>query len=719
MDPLDLETPAAPVSEPDPILDRELSWVAFNGRVLQEALDPTVPVLDRLTFMAIFSSNLDEFFRVRVASIRSLQRLKKKKRKQLEFHPKRLVREIQRMVEAQQELLGHAYRTQILPELAAHGIRILRTGEHSPEQVEWARKFFRDQMAPKLSPILMGPEEPTPFLEDAGLYLVVELWPRGDMEMTQYQARYGLVEVPTRHFGRFQVFPGPGHDVLMLDDILRLGLSELFPYHDVSDAYAVKLTRDADLYLEDEFSGDLVARIKESLDRRKEGVPSRFLYDVRAPYGMIAFLKDYLELEDEDLIPGGRYHNLSDHFGFPVPDPVPVQSDGTPIRREPLEPLDHPVLTGAPSILDAIRDRDQVLHVPYQSYEPVVRFFEEAADDPDVTEIGITLYRVAEDSRIVQALIRASKAGKRVRAFVEVKARFDEARNLRWAGEMEAAGVETTYSMPVLKVHSKLAVVTRNENGEPRRYAFLGTGNFNERTSRVYADHVLLTGEAEMAWEAWKVLDSLCHETGQGDPVGVEERLREEVWDHLLVAPTYLRDRFADLVTAETEAARAGRESGISLKMNALQDPDMIHLLYEASRAGVPIRMVVRGICRAEVGVPGLSETMSAVSIVDRFLEHARVYRFHAGGEDRVYLASADWMTRNLSRRVEVAFPLLDPDVRAEVLHLLDLQFRDNAKARVLDPRLRNEYVEREPDEPRLEAQLESYRYLAGLLDPA
>jgi len=702
----------------DPVIDRDLSWLAFNGRVLQEAMDPSVPLADRLAFLAIFSSNLDEFFRVRVAALRALLRLKKKKRKSLDFHPGRLLREIQRVVSVQQEAFGHTLRTHILPGMEAHGIRVLQEDELSEHQREWARTYFHTEVAPHLSPIILDRDGPAPFLDDGGIYLAVELWPGGNVGGSGYQASYGIVEIPSHKLSRFVELPGPGTDVMYLDDVVRLGLSGLFAAHEVAHAYSVKLTRDADLYLDDEFSGDLVEKIRKSLDRRKTGVPSRFLYDLRAPYAMIACLKDALRLEDDDLIPGGRYHNLTDLFGFPIPDLD--QGSGDPpaptLTRPPLPPLPHPILTGVDSVLAQIREADQVLHFPYQSYEPVLRFFDEAASDPDVTEIGVTLYRVAGDSRVVRALMDAARAGKRVRAFVEVKARFDEARNLHWAAEMEAAGVETTYSMPGLKVHSKVAVVTRVEDGVPRRYAFLGTGNFNESTATIYADHALLTAHPGVTEEAWAVLDALCDSgPGQGDPEGVLERLGGKSWDHLLVAPTHMRARFAELIEAEREAAGADGPSGMTLKMNSLEDPGMIDLLYRASRAGVPIRMVVRGIFRLVAGQPDLSEHIQALSIVDRYLEHARVYRFHAGGDDLLYLASADWMRRNLDRRVEVGFPLLDPSVREQILAITALQLGDNAKARILDGELGNAYAGRDEGEPRREAQMETYRYLSDL----
>jgi polyphosphate kinase len=705
--------PVAALPEPPvvttapPLYDRELSWIAFNGRVLQEAADPGVPLNERINFLAIFSSNLDEFFRVRVAGLRALLRLRKKKRRKLDFDPAALLDEIHARVTAQQERFGEVFREEILPALAQHGLHLREHRGLPPEQALWLDGYFRDRVAPLLHPFVLAEEhvgDPlAPFLENGRLYLVVELWPRG-VELRSGEPSVALVEIPSPPLGRFVELPAEGapegeRTVLFLDDVVRHGLPALFPGHAVGPSWAVKLTRDADLQVDDEFSGDLVQKIRKGLERRSQGVPSRFLYDARMPHYLLVRLQEGLELEDEDLVVGGRYHNLSDLWTLPRPD-VPALS------YPPFPPLPHPELEGAPSLFAAIAERDRLLHFPYQRYDTVVRLFEEAAADPAVEEVYCTLYRVARDSAVVQRLIAAAEAGKRVEVFVEVKARFDEENNLTWAGRMEEAGVRVHYSMPGLKVHAKLALFARREDGALRDYAYLGTGNFNEKTARVYADHALLTADRRLTADVRRVFAFL---TGEDE---------EPRFEHLLVAPFTLREGVNDFIAREAEQAREGRRGAIYAKMNALEDEDMIEQLYAASQAGVDVRLMVRAILRLVPGVEGVSEGIRARAIVDRFLEHARVWRFHTGGEDRLYLASADWMKRNLSHRVEAAFPIYDPGLRAELEAILDLQWADDTKARVLDAEQSNAY--HRPPTPRgVRAQLDTYRMLAERVEEA
>ncbi len=683
---------------PERYLNREITWLAFNGRVLQEAMDPRVPLFERLKFLAIFSSNLDEFFRVRVASLRSLLRLKKKKLKKLDFRPRRLLRDIHFIVTSQQESFGSALRSQILPELEAKGVFLLNNRNLGPGQELFLRSFFRERVADLLEPLILQDREDRPFLQEGRIYLVAELWPRLDIALGSERPSYGIVGVPCPPLPRFVVVPGEGHNVLFLDDVIRLSLPSVFPDHEVGSAFAIKLSRDADLYLEDEFEGDLVGKIRKSLEKRDLGPPARFLYDLQAPYALVSFMKDHLELEDDDLVPGGRYHNLQDFFQLPKPRGL------RDLERAPLAPLPHPTLRDADSILEAVAKKDRILHFPYQSFDYVVRFLREAAQDPGTRKIWITLYRVAKSSAVVGALIEAARNGVDVTAFVEVKARFDEARNLQWAGEMEDAGVRIFYSKPGIKVHSKIALITREEEGELKDYAFLGTGNFNEVTATIYADHALLTADTRLTRDLDQVFRFLW------------EEIDEPLCDHLLVAPTHMRNRISELISAETANARAGGIAGMALKMNSLEDPRMMDLLYDASQAGVRINLIVRGICCMRPGLPGWGENVKARSIVDRFLEHARIFRFVNGGDPLLYLSSADLMKRNLNRRVEVAFPIYDSKVREELEHFLHLQLSDNAKARVLGPDQVNNYVGRRVGEPRVEAQEGFYNWLEGQL---
>lgn len=686
-----------------PYLHRELSWLAFNARVLQEAMDPSVPLFERLGFLAIYSSNLDEFFRVRVASLRSLLRLKKKAVDKLGVNPKKLLRQIHETVTAQQETFGEILRERIFPELEQHGIYLIDERGVDEAQGEVLRAFFESTVRPHLNPVLLT-ETDAPFLRNRQLYLVVELWPKdeaGGISMTAERPQYGLVEVPSPPVERFVWVPGPEDRkyVMFLDDVIRYHLASVFPDFGVGMACAIKLSRDAELYLEDEYEGDLVERIRKSLGKRETGLPSRFLYDLHASYPMVAFMKQCFGLEEEDLVQGGRYHNLSDLHGFP-------RFGLSELSYPKLPPLAHPELAQAPSILEAVGEKDRLLHFPYQSFDYVLRFLEEAATDPDVEAIWITLYRVASHSAVAQALIRAAEQGKRVTAFVEVKARFDEETNLQWAEQMEQAGVRTLYSLPGLKVHAKLALVARREPGGTRHYAYLGTGNFNEKTARIYADHALLTADPRLTDDVREVFRFLEGE----EPA--------PVFSHLLVAPFYLRKAFNRLIDAEAKQAREGKPAGMILKMNSLEDDRIIERLQRAAADGVSIDLIVRGICCLVPEDDGASGRLRIRSIVDRFLEHARVYVFFHQGEERLYLSSADWMHRNLDRRVEVAFPIYDEDLRRELWEILDLQLADDTKARRIDARQQNTYVSA-LGERRIRAQIDTYRLLRARLGAA
>ncbi|QXD13913.1 polyphosphate kinase 1 [Rhodocaloribacter litoris] len=682
------------VLSPDHLFNRELSWLAFNGRVLQEARDPTVPLLERLKFLAIFSSNLDEFFQVRVASLRSLLRLGKQHARKLAFDPEALLQEITRVVTAQQETFGQIFRQEILPGLETEGIRLLDETQVTPAQAAFLEVYFAEAVRPRIDPVLLQTDNTKPFLKNRRLYLVVELWTAGThTPVDPVPPQYALVDIPSPPLPRFVEVPARAgeHHVLFLDDVIRLNLPRLFPAHTVGQAFSVKLSRDAELYLEDEFAGDLVEMIRKSLEQRERGLPTRFLYDQRAPYPAITFLKHHFDLADEDLVPGGRYHNFNDCFAFP-------RFGRDDLADPPWPPVPHPVLSRAPSLFDALATRDHLLHVPYQSFDVVLRLLDEAAGDPSVERLAVTLYRVATPSAVARTLIRAARAGKTVIAFVEVKARFDEESNLHWAEQMMQAGVRVYYSLPGLKVHAKLLLIERREDGGLRRYAYLSTGNFNEKTARLYTDLALLTADPRLADEVAEVFRFL---TGEVEVPHTQ---------HLLVAPFALRKQLYALIDREIAAARAGRRGGIVLKLNSLEDPGLIERLYAASRAGVHVEAVVRGICCLKPGLPGLSENIHVRSLLDRFLEHSRLFVFHQDGDAAIYLASADWMQRNMDRRVEVAFPVYDPALRRELHTLLGFQLADNVKARLIDAEQRNAYVAA-GDAPRLRAQEATYRY--------
>ncbi|MEZ4415720.1 MAG: polyphosphate kinase 1 [Gemmatimonadota bacterium] len=682
------------MSRTDRIHDRELSWLGFNGRVLQEAQRSELAPLDRLRFLAIVSSNLDEFFRVRVASLRSALRLKKKKRAELGFQKTRKrLRAIHEAVLRQQSEFGRTLREQILPELARRGVPLWDERTAPPATHDSLRRYFDERVAPLLDPVPLRTADTPLFLEDRSLYLACVL--RDPEAVPLSESEVWILRVPVGPLPRFVEVTEAGGGVLFVDDVIRLHLPRLFPGHRVEAAWSVKLSRDADLDVDDEFSGDLVEKVRSALERRGRGVPARFLYDAAAPAALVQHLKDRLALEDDDLVAGWRYHNLHDLGTFPTL--------GRAVQGAPL-PSPRPLraLAGPDTPWEAIRAQDRLLQLPYQSFTAVLDVLGAAAADPQVTEIQATLYRVAADSRVAAALMAGARRGARVVAFVEVKARFDEASNLDWARAMEDAGVRVLYSKPGIKVHSKLVSITRQDADGERRYAYLATGNLNESTARFYTDLGLFTADPRLTDDVAEVFRALASEDMGSRPT----------FGHLLVAPWGLRSGFEQRIEAEIDAAVRGRPAGMTLKMNALEDEAMIERLYDASAAGVPIDLIVRGICCLKPGVPGLSESIRARSLVGPFLEHSRAYRFVAGGEEQLYLASADWMTRNLDRRVEVAFPLYDREVRRQVSEMLDRQLRDNVRARVIDADQTNRFV---PEgSPRVDSQLAAFDAIEG-----
>lgn len=656
------------------LFDRELSWIAFNGRVLQEAADPRVPLYERLKFLAIYSSNLDEYFRVRVAGLRSLMVLGRKDRDELGIDAPKLLAQIYEAVDLQQQEFGRLFAA-CVDELKSRGVCLLREDELSEPRLLYLHGYFREQVQPLLQPVLLKRKGKDTFLHNRALYLIAELLPLDRGKKPQL----GRVSIPSDVLPRFVVLPEENGTAgyMLLDDVVRMHLHLVFQDYEVRNVSSIKLNRDADLGIEDEFSGDLVKKIRAALRQRETGVPARFLYDPAMPGRMLKRLRQFYGLAKEDLFPGGRYHNF--HDLFLLPNPLGPES-----RDEPLPPLRYLPLEDAASMFSAVAVRDHLMHFPYQRFDPVVRFLEEASADPSVESIGITLYRVAAYSRIAEALIAAAHAGKKVRVFMEIKARFDEEANIFWSERLKEAGAQVLYSIPGLKVHAKLYLIVRREDGKKRRYAYLGTGNFNEKTAGLYSDHGYFTADTALTREVEAVLDVLSKSR-----VGYE-------FTHLAVAQFNLRSELNRLIDREIDHARAGRPARIMMKMNSLEDPKIIRRLVRASRAGVDVRLLVRGICCLVPGVKGRSENIRVTSIIDRFLEHARAYVFHNNGEEEYYLASADMMRRNLNRRIEVMFPVRDTSLRRELREILDLQFADNVKARVINAAQDNPYVRNE-----------------------
>ncbi|MFN7116586.1 MAG: polyphosphate kinase 1 [Saprospiraceae bacterium] len=668
-----------------PYLKRDISWLDFNHRVLQEAQDQRVPLYERIKFLAIYSSNLDEFFRVRVAALRSFKELKKKTRRVLELKPKKELREIRQIVQAQQQQFGRIFRHEILPELRRQGIYLLDAQAYTQAQHAFARQYFTEQIKPLLKPVFLKEEHDAPFLENAALYFVVQF---------QHTDALAIVNIPSNHLPRFIILPDSGdqYHITFLDDIIKANLHLIFE-QPVAAAYAIKLSRDAELDLADEYQGDLLEKIKKSLKKRHIGLPTRFLFDSEMPQELLERLKILFNITKNDLIPGARYHNFNDFFTFPNP------LKDSNLHDIPLPPLSHPDLEQAESLLTAIQHKDHLLHFPYHKFDYVTRLIAEAALDAQVRSIRMTLYRIASASAIVEALLKACKSGKNVVVFIEAKARFDEENNLQWGARLEKAGAKVHYSQPGIKVHSKLLLISRETEGQLQHYAYIGTGNFNEKTARLYTDHALLTADQRLSAEVLQVFDYLEDST-------------ESTFHHLLVSPFTLRERFVAMIDQEIANVEAGKPAFIRLKMNSLEDKDMIRKLYEASQAGVMVQLIVRGICCLRAGWMGWSENIEVISIVDRFLEHARIYWFANGGAEVLYIASADWMTRNLDRRIEVATPIYNPQLFNELCNIFLLQWKDNTKARRIDAEQMNAFKESNGMEETVHAQLDIYQWL-------
>ncbi len=675
-----------------PYIERDISWLAFNHRVLQEATDPTMPLFERIKFMAIYSSNLGEFFAVRVAQHRNLLRISKKTKKELDLHPREVLKAILKIVNEQQEEFNKIFAEQIEPALRQNHIFLKRRLDLDEEQKDFVEEYFKQNMLPFVQPVLLVKNKIRPFLTNSSLYLTVMMRTKGKPNGS---LQYAIVKVPSDHLPRFIKLPSEEgqHDLIMIDDIVRHSIAWLFPGYDVLDTYSIKLTRDAELYIDDEFSGDLIQKIKKSLLRRDVGPAARLVYDREMPKQLLKYLQSVLELENYDLLPEGRYHNNFDFFNFPD---FGLQH----LKQRPLPSLAYIPLEASQDFFETIRQEDQMIHLPYHSYESVIQFFEEASMDPNVTHIKIIQYRVAKESRIMNALMEAVKRGKRVSAFVEVKARFDEEANLSWGARLEEAGVRVHYSFPGLKVHSKAALIRRIENGKPRLYSFLSTGNFHEVTAKIYSDIGMFTADTRLTSEIARIFSIL--ET---------RKLPSVDFEHLLVGQFNLRSELVNLINYEVAQAQEGKKAEIILKLNSLQDTDMIDMLYKASAAGVRIKLIVRGICCLIPGEEGLSTNISAVSIVDRYLEHARIFIFHNSGDPKLYLSSADWMTRNLSYRIETVFPIYNEKIRKMIFDIVEGQLNDNVKARIIDKEGKNKFVKSETGLP-VQSQIETYYYL-------
>ena len=676
---------------------RDVSWLSFNYRVLLEAEDDTLPVYERIKFLSIYSSNLEEFYEIRVAEHRGVI-MKKNFTEESGDEAEEVLTEITNEVNRQQREYYRIFSEKILPELNRQNIYLYQGSEPEPFHEEFVHNFFNEEVFPFLSPVMIQAGDIRTFIRDRRLYLVIRMVKKSKRKLEGDQApeyHYALMKIPYAKVPRFIELPQ--HEgkfyIMFIDDIIRANLANIFPGYIIDSCYSIKISRDADIYLENE-KGNIVESIRKKVKKRKIGALSRFMYDRAMPDDFLSFICEAFGITRDDLVVGGRYLNLQDLAKLPNPK-------GKELEQKIPTPMRVPYLDEKGSVFRAVKKKDILLHFPYQSFDYLIRFLMEAAFDPKVDEIKITQYRVAENSAVINTLVSAAQNGKKVTVFVELKARFDEENNMSTAERMEQAGIRIIYSIPGLKVHAKVAVIIRKdlEDGNKRRdFAYLSTGNFNEKTARVYSDMALLTCNDEIITDINKVFAVL------------EGKMAEPTFRHLLVARFNMVPELIRMIHREIEHVKLGRKGRIVLKMNGLHDQNMINELYHASENGVEIDLIVRGICCLVPGQP-YSANIRITRIVDMFLEHSRIWYFYNDGKEDVYLTSADWMRRNLNRRIETAFPILVPEIKQEVIDILKIQMRDNVKACLIDEQLHNNFKHNE--EPvKVRSQLAIYEYL-------
>lgn len=680
--------------------NRELSWLQFNARVLQEAADESVPLLERLRFLGIFSNNLDEFFQVRYATVKRIDMAGKEGKSFLGGIPaKELLEEITNIV-IQQQAESLKILDAIQQNLRQHNVFVINEKEVSESQDKYIRDFYVQKVSPALVTIMLHDDIDFPVLKDSAAYLVIRLLLRAEDKTFSSKKAYALIEIP-KSIERFVVLPEEDGKqyIILLDDLIRYCLHNIFNIFDYESisAHMIKITRDAELDIDNDLSKSFIEKISESVKDRSIGDPVRLVYDNEIDQETLDFLLDKMGIDDTDsIIPGGRYHNRRDYMNFP-------NLGKTDLLYEKQLPLPIPGLVLQGSLLNKIALKDYLLYTPYQTFSYVVKFLRESALDPKVKNIKITIYRLAEISHIASSLINAKKNGKNVTVQIELQARFDEQANIAYAEQMQAEGIHLIFGVSGLKVHCKACVVERLENNTLMRYGFISTGNLNESTAKVYTDYTLFTSNRKILKEVNKVFEFF------------ETNYKVKKYKHLIVSPHYTRSVVNKLINTEIENAKLGKPSGISLKMNSLSNTDMIDKLYQASRAGVKIQLIVRGICCLVPGVEGMSENIEVISIVDKFLEHPRLYIFENGGDAKVYISSADFMTRNLDNRVEIGCPIYDKDIKQELIDTFEICWKDNVKARVISDKQDNAY--RTNDLPKWRSQEETYTYYLNKLE--
>ena len=685
-------------------INREISWLQFNERVLQESADKRVPIIDRIRFLGIFSNNLDEFFRVRYATVKrtvdSDLTGKETLGGMLATDLLALITKIS--IEAQSKSLK--ILKDITEELKSHSIYLINETELSTDQSAFVTNYFLSKVNPELTTIDLNTVEDFPMLKESAAYLAVRLvknLSKLKRSSKTQEVHYALIEIPSS-LNRFVVLPEEDQKnyVMMLDDVIRHCLNRIFFMfdYDAIEAHMIKITRDAELDIDDDLDKSFLEKISTSVSNRKISDPVRFVYDKRIKLDTLNFLTEKIGIEDTDsVIPGGRYHNRKDYMNFP-------NFGRAAIQYSKIEPLAVPNFEMEVSVFDQIRKRDYMLYTPYQNYAYVIRFLKEAALDPKVKEIKITIYRLAGNSQVAAALINAAKNGKVVTVQIELQARFDEESNISYANRFKEAGIRLVFGIRGLKVHSKICVVTREtENKALEYFGFISTGNFNESTARIYTDHTLFTAHKGILLETLKVFDFL------------ETTYRVRKYKHLIVSPHYTESTFTRLIQQEISNAKAGKEAYIRIKMNSFTSYKMIDKLYKASQEGVKIDLIIRGINCLIPGVKGMSENIRAISIVDKFLEHTRMFIFANGGDPKVYISSADWMTRNIENRVEVGVPIYQENLKTELMEVFDIYWNDNQKARVFSAKQDNAYRKNKKEPFR--AQFALYDYYKSKLE--
>ena len=654
-------------------INREISWLSFNERVLQEASDTKVPLLERLRFVGIFSNNMDEFFKVRYAKIQRISQGKIPGKSRHEIREaKRLLKQITEIAIAQQEKMRRV-RRKIIEQLRDHGIFIINEKELTAAQGDFVHNYFLEKVSPRLFTVILNDLPEFPIIKDSSVYLAVKMH-RPDGENI-----YGLVEIPSDDLGRFVVLPGQGdrHYIMLLEDVIRYNLDEifnLFEYENI-EAHIIKISRDAQFDEDTDNTKSILEKVEFYLRQRQKGEPVRLIYDRDIADDTLAFLMRKMGIDEYDsLIPGGRIHNHRDFMDFP-------DLGKRELLYERLDPLPIRDFSLRGSILKQIQEKDRLLYAPYHNYKYVIKFLREAALDPRVKNIKITIYRLAKNSQIANSLINAAKNGKNVTVQIELRARFDEARNIQYAEMFKQEGIHLVFGFPDMKVHSKICIIDREDDeGNIRHYGFISTGNFNEKTAKIYTDYTLFTANQEVLRDVSRVFDFF------------DRPYRIPKYKHILVSPHYMRRRFNSLVNEQIKLAKQGKPSIIRLKMNSLSDTRMIDKLYEASQSGVPVRLIVRGINRLIPGVKGMSENIEAISIVDKYLEHPRAFIFGPPGKEKVFMGSADWMPRNLDRRVEVVTPVYDAQAKREIIDTFEISWADNQKARIFNAAQDNQY---------------------------